>query len=171
MEGFRQYLGKTITLGTKKCGPGECFVGTFYTINLAEGLFVFKDVRKKTPKEVIQMKQPFVGFKLDDVTSFQLDLFANAQAAAPATTEAPKAEEPSKPEPAVKEPAVKEPVKEDAAPEEPKNPATKEPEKRHKLNIQRSKSPSQAETPKTEPAAAAEPEPPKPAEAPAETPA
>ena len=43
MEGFRQYLGKTITLGTKKCGPGECFVGTFYTINLAEGLFVFKD--------------------------------------------------------------------------------------------------------------------------------
>ena len=55
---IRQYLGKTVTLGTKKCGPGECFVGTFYTINLAEGLFVFKDglflLLIKTSEFVIQ---------------------------------------------------------------------------------------------------------------------
>jgi len=166
MEGFRQYLGKTITLGTKKCGPGECFVGTFYTINLAEGLFVFKDVRKKTPKEVIHMKQPFVGFKLDDVTSFQLDLFANAQAeaaaaapapaAAPAETESKPDEEPLKPEPAEKEPAKEAPA------------AAKEPEKKHRLNIQRGKSPSQAEKATSEPAAA--PESPKASEAPEEAP-
>jgi len=152
MEGFRQYLGKTVTLGTKKCGPGECFVRTFYTINLAEGLFVFKDVRKKTPTEIIDMKQPYVGFKLDDVTSFQLDLFANAQAAAKTPSPAPAPspaetttaaekktpEEPEKPEPAAQEPAKEAPAKPDAA--------AKEPEKRHRLNIQRSKS-AQADKP------------------------
>jgi len=161
MESFREYLGKTVNLVTKNCEPGCSFVGTFYTMDLARGIYVLRNVSKVTPTATEKYKGEYVGFKFGDVTSFKLDLLATLQTPTKVTESEPQpaAEKPAEstkpevteqPAPAAEEPSAKEePATKDspaAAPEE------NEEKPKHKLSIQRRAPDAEDESKTTTPA-------------------